>query len=662
MIQLLKKSLQHRLLAALLLVGIVPYFFIMLYFTYWGHESITQQQNDHYAQQVEQSKLLIEHHLQQLTHEVGFLSRLEIFDDMITSDLDHRISRLLEQKTDFNEEHPLELRSVNLKGDVLAASQVTMLNDSFDPSWLHTLKSHTIFENNLIIIRRLFSSFDKRELGYLVAHYPLENLKRFMINDVNSHSIIMSDHEILVGEKIAKAQKIHKVDLTGILDGFELVYTIDDNEILNFIRQFILYLTLLLLLGMGIIYYVSRRLASQIVRPISSLTQAAQSIITTQNYDLRVHSTTIDETGSLANMFNKLIERTQEAFEALSHENKIRMQRFIDLTDMFNHITQINDENACIKVSLEKLHAIIPLHIDFIHANHDHDVKGLHVKMYLTDFTTQKQELYGYLLINKDHFEDEIEARFFHSVASMIMLQIERIMLISKIESASEAKSAFISGMSHELRTPLNAIIGFSQYLITYESLSDEQLDTMGKIEKAAMHLLSMINEILDIAKIEAGKIELTCKDTEMNTLFLECLELLQPLADEKNIMLMYDNRLSNDFIMNTDAKLCKQILINLLSNAIKFTDNGSVSLHVREHSNQLIISIIDTGVGISKEDLECVFNEFTQLNNATTSKHKGTGLGLSLSRHIAHALGAQLSLTSDGLTKGSQADLIFNL
>jgi signal transduction histidine kinase len=662
MFNLLRKSLQRRILAAFLLVGILPYLFILTYFTYWGHESITQQQANRYIQQTQQSKLLIQNHLQQLSHEVNFLSRLEIFDDMITGDLDHRISRLLEQKINPSDTTALKLLALDQNGEVIAASQASLLNNHFNISPLLDTQNPTIIEDKFIILKRLYSSFDKRALGYLMAEYPLENLKRFMIHGDNFQALIMSDQHILIGEKIKKGHQLYRSEFVGILKGYTLVYAVNEDELLIFIRQFILYLSLLLLVGIAVIIYSSRKLSSQIVQPITSLTQAAESIIKTKNYNLRVASENIDETGSLATMFNALIKTTQEAFHTLDQENQIRMQRFIDLTDMFNHITQTHNKEACIKISIEKLQTIIPYSIHFEDSSYDTPSQSLHVKMLQTDLMTHEQLLYGFLVIDKEHFSDGIEKRFFDSVAAMIMLQIERIELIGKIRSASEAKSTFISGMSHELRTPLNAIIGFSQYLITYETLSDEQIDTMGKIEKAAMHLLSMINEILDIAKIEAGKIELTCKETLLIPQLEDCIEILQPLAEEKNIIMTLERHVEEDFIFYTDAKLLKQIIINLLSNAIKFTDKGSIRLHVSEENQKLHIHVIDTGIGISKEDLSRVFDEFTQLNNSKMRKAKGTGLGLSLSRHIALSLGGSLTLQSEGLHQGTQANLIFKI
>jgi len=225
---------------------------------------------------------------------------------------------------------------------------------------------------------------------------------------------------------------------------------------------------------------------------------------------------------------------------------------------------------------------------------------------------------------------------------------------------ASKAKSSFISNMSHELKTPLNAIIGFSQYLISYEKLTDEQLDIVSNIEKSSLYLLEMIHGILDIAKIESGKMDVYIQEKDCLVLVQECFDMLEPLAQDKELSFILDYNKTSSFLYNTDEKIFKQIIINIMSNAIKFTNKGSVRIKMTRSKNALHIHIIDTGIGINKEQLPKLFKEFSRIKSGLSSKQEGTGLGLSLSKKLAVLLGGDISLLSEGENKG--VEVIFTL
>jgi len=242
----------------------------------------------------------------------------------------------------------------------------------------------------------------------------------------------------------------------------------------------------------------------------------------------------------------------------------------------------------------------------------------------------------------------------------MITLQLERIRLIQHTTAASHAKSAFISNMSHELRTPLNAIIGFSQFLLTYEELSEDQQDTVSNIESSAHYLLGMINEILDIAKIEAGKMEAHKAEFDLLLTLENTCNMLQPLADDKNITLLCNTADSPHIKIYSDEKMVQQIITNLLSNAIKFTQKGTIWLDLQNSKNNITITIKDSGIGIDPKEIQFLFNDFTQVANIMQKKHRGTGLGLSLSKKMAQILGGDVSLHSEGINTGTTA--IFTL
>lgn len=227
---------------------------------------------------------------------------------------------------------------------------------------------------------------------------------------------------------------------------------------------------------------------------------------------------------------------------------------------------------------------------------------------------------------------------------------------------ASEAKSSFISNMSHELKTPLNAIIGFSQYLISYEKLTDEQLDIVSNIENSSQYLLEMIHGILDIAKIEAGKVDVNIEKKDTLALCVECFSMLEPLAEDRGLDFILDFENCDLKFINTDERIFKQIVINLLSNSIKYTERGKVRLVISNTKHEFFLSVIDTGIGIAKEEMDKLFKEFSRIDNGLSSKQKGTGLGLSLSKKLANVLGGDIYLQSDGLKQGTKAVFVLKL
>lgn len=223
-------------------------------------------------------------------------------------------------------------------------------------------------------------------------------------------------------------------------------------------------------------------------------------------------------------------------------------------------------------------------------------------------------------------------------------------------ESANIAKSRFLANMSHELRTPLNAIIGFSEVL--YDSLFGElnpkQIKYVGNILNSGKHLLQLINDILDLAKIEAGKLELDYSLFEPETAIEDILDIIKALASKKDIKVYRQLPFPLPQIYADKAKF-KQILFNLLSNAVKFTPNGgSVTIYAEESGKDIIISIQDTGIGIDEIDIPRIFKEFVQLDSSYARNQEGTGLGLSLTLKLVKMHGGEIHVKSAGAGKGT--------
>ena len=218
---------------------------------------------------------------------------------------------------------------------------------------------------------------------------------------------------------------------------------------------------------------------------------------------------------------------------------------------------------------------------------------------------------------------------------------------------ANRLKGEFLTNMSHELRTPLNSILGFSEVLQGFESLTDKQRRYASNIQSSGRLLLDMINDILDLAKVEAGKMEV--RPTEfciLSVIQAQC-EIVMKMADDKNIDLRVDSSQSEMRITQDQGKV-QQILTNLLSNAIKFTPEGGLVTVFCEWQNEaeLVLSVADTGVGVALGDYEIIFEKFRQAKGVTghdglTREHSGTGLGLSIVRELCRLLGGDISLTS---------------
>jgi len=215
-------------------------------------------------------------------------------------------------------------------------------------------------------------------------------------------------------------------------------------------------------------------------------------------------------------------------------------------------------------------------------------------------------------------------------------------------ESADRLKSQFLANMSHELRTPLNAIIGFTGTLLMKlpGAINAQQEEQLTIVQTSARHLLSLINDLLDLAKIESGKMKLRSEPVACRALLEEVLAMLRPLADKKGLQLALEAPPA-EIHVSTDARALKQIVLNLCNNAIKFTDIGSVTLELKEARDNLPleIGVTDTGIGIRPEDQDKLFQVFAQMDSA---HREGTGLGLHLSQKLAQFIGGKIQFRSD--------------
>jgi signal transduction histidine kinase len=248
--------------------------------------------------------------------------------------------------------------------------------------------------------------------------------------------------------------------------------------------------------------------------------------------------------------------------------------------------------------------------------------------------------------------------------ADQAVIAIENVRLFDEIQDknrqlqlASEHKSQFLASMSHELRTPLNAIIGLTEMMVTNAARfgTEKALEPLRRVNAAGTHLLSLINEILDLSKIEAGKLELNPELVDLACLIDEVIGTAGQLAEKNKNRLVVEAQ-ENLGALTADSMRLKQILLNLLSNACKFTKEGEVALRARKVADGrewVELAVADSGIGLTAEQQAKLFQDFTQADSLTARRYGGTGLGLAISRKLARMMGGDVTVTSEP-SKGS--------
>jgi signal transduction histidine kinase len=251
----------------------------------------------------------------------------------------------------------------------------------------------------------------------------------------------------------------------------------------------------------------------------------------------------------------------------------------------------------------------------------------------------------------------EKQIALLQTFADQAVIAIENVRLFDEIqdksrqlEAASQHKSQFLANMSHELRTPLNAIIGVSEMLREDAQAANQDLEPLDRVLGAGRHLLALINDILDLSKIEAGRMELQLETFPLAPLIADVVKTIEPLAakNANQVAVKCDGAIGT---LHADQMRLRQALLNLMSNANKFTEGGSIAINARRGQEDgrdfVIIEVADTGIGMTPEQMGKLFQEFSQADASTTRKYGGTGLGLAISRRFCQMMGGDITVES---------------
>ncbi|HEY0588865.1 MAG TPA: ATP-binding protein [Pseudoduganella sp.] len=363
------------------------------------------------------------------------------------------------------------------------------------------------------------------------------------------------------------------------------VYLQADYEVLGRFGDYVMIAIIATFLAMGIAYLLMRPLNRVVTQPVLAIADVAREVMATGDYSRRAPGTSNDEVAELADAFNKMLSEIESRTRELETSN--------------SEIAREAEQRSKAQQEVMRLN-------------------------------------------------EELEQRVHERTLQLEQANSELALAMQEARSANQAKSAFLSSMSHELRTPLNAILGFAQ-ILTSEKLPStlvQKREFANHILKSGRHLLTLINEILDLAKIESGAVALSLEPVALNEILHECEGMVAPLASARGIRLLFPDGCAAN--VTADRTRLKQILLNLLSNAIKYNrDGGAVVVDCSPSGPNLVrISVQDTGMGLKPEQVKQLFQPFNRLGQESGSE-EGTGIGLVVTKRLVELMGGTIGVTS---------------
>ena len=444
------------------------------------------------------------------------------------------------------------------------------------------------------------------------------------------------------------------------------------SEVTKFTKGVLSFTLISCLVVIAIALVVSQR----IVRPIRQVTGAARAIGRGE-FDQEIPVTGSNEVGILAEEFNSMRWNLKSAVEKLTEEEK-KMTAIVNsiaegliLVDSSNRVLHINPAaERLLNLSADSINKDITEIIqndELIHIFEEDQRQILQHKP--TNQISSKNE--GINLISEVTLARHDEKLVLRIIASPFLnengLILGTVYLfddITREKEIDQMKSDFISLVSHELRTPLTSIIGFVSFILDGKagSINDRQRNSLARVQRQSKRLAALINDLLDISRIESGRIQMEQKPISLLEIVTQRLEEIRPQADEKSIQLALTAPESVPDIFGDEARM-GQVFTNLIGNAIKFTpNNGEVSIKVEADGNLLHVEVIDTGPGIPAEERQKVFDKFYQLSDISTRQQGGSGLGLSITKSIVEAHGGKLWIDDGNQGKGSNFQFVLPL
>ncbi len=368
---------------------------------------------------------------------------------------------------------------------------------------------------------------------------------------------------------------------------WKIVVMIPSRNIKEQIESQILITIIGLALGLLLLSFLTYMgLARYVVRPLTTFIEGTRYIAETSDLERRIDISSADEIGSLAHSYNRMLDTLNRTYLSLKDTES-------DLIRHRDHLEElVNERTASLQEANEKLSV---------------------------------------------------------EIAERVRTLDELALAKERAEAADKIKSAFLATMSHELRTPLNSIIGFTGMILQGLAgpLNEEQTKQMGMVRSSARHLLALINDILDISKIEAGQLSISSGAFNLKGSIEKVAQMVLPLAEKKGLKLRCRIGDEIDTILG-DQRRMEQVIMNLLSNAVKFTDQGDIDLKCHADNDVIILSVTDTGMGIKPEDMEVIFSPFHQVDIGITRVQEGTGLGLTITRKLVEMMGGAIRAESE--------------
>lgn len=532
-------------------------------------------------------------------------------------------------------------------------------------------------------LRQIVLEYAKDDLGYYVFERDEQtsNSERFVVDGApyfadREHSDWQFT-ESQLSEKTLQLRDGWYYQTVPIYDGqnqlqaFHLIFTpqsiIHDQAWEQTLRVLWIFMfVFVVLLGGGIVQL--SLLQRTVVRPVQSLMRSLENIIKTEQYDQTVSVTSQNEIGQVTKLFNHMLNKTEELIFDLNYQKMAIDQTLIlSKADPFGTITDVN-ANFCSISGFSREELVGQPHSIVRHPNMDSrvfkelwqtikakkiwqgevqnrrkDGSSYFVMSYIIPILNREGKIQEYLSIRED-VTQIVELRENLQTALVQAKQDKQ-----KAELANKAKSEFLASMSHELRTPLNAIIGYAQ-LLALVDLQPKQLKQVNIIHQSSKHLLALINDILDFAKLESGKVQFNFEVLEVKELVTDALDLTRTQAKQQGIAINF-TPLSDNLSIEVDRLRFKQVLLNLLTNAIKYNKpDGEIFIHCQQISQQQTaywqLIVRDTGVGVKTEDLDSLFEPFNRLGHES-STIQGTGIGLSITKDLVEQMHGKIEVES---------------